>query len=471
MYILEKIEEVLRSSILMESGMRNITKIAKYFDKAVIYFHQDLDGVTSAIGLKEYLSRYGIKTIDAQMIQYGDMEYQIPKPMRGKGILFAMVDFAHSKPMMHLWTDHHDVEHSGASKDMSLAFVHTPSNADYISSVISPSELFPPEDLKIISMVDSAAFAGTGLKPEDIMRSVFTMDKTIDISKNKQAMGLVTNKLTLVYKNKPGFLKELVLQSNPSLKSIYNVILRLVKEKGYRTPKEYEVSMRDYTENQKNKAKEGKLSDVKSLKNGESIMLGNTIVQYGGGSMMYAYDRYTPFKTWPSAQFMVIAWPMGMVQVSKNPFIKGDVPVHLGELCADVLKKFKSKMLSDVITLGEIKKLSERGSKENIMGFTFRDFMSLFKNTAKGLGSEKWSEILDSVSSKEYKFLSQKQKDLLDKVTVTAWDIVKAQSGGHKSISNIQLSMIPDANKKYLKDIFYEVAKEMKDKELISGDK
>ncbi len=466
MNILDKIEKVLTDSVLFESGMRNISKISKYFSKAVIYFHQDLDGVTSAIGLKAYLERYGIKTIDAQMIQYGDLEYKIPPPLKGKGILFAMVDFAHSKPMMHLWTDHHDIEHSGASKDMSLAFVHTPSNADYISGIISPSEIFPTEDLKIISMVDSANFAGTGLKPEDIMRSVFTMDKSADVGKNRQAMGLVTNKLTLAYKNKPGFLKNLVLQANPSLKSMYNVILRLVDEGGYKTPKEYETSMGEYVSVQKGKAKEGTLADVKSLGSGESIMIGNTIVQYGAGNMRYAYDRYTPFKTWPNAQFIVIAWPMGLVQVSKNPFIKGEVPVHLGELCSDVLEKFKTEMQNHIVTLGRIKRLSERGAKDKIMGFTFRDFIGLFKDTAKGLGSEKWSDILTSISDKEYKYLSQKQKDLLDKVTVTAWDIIKAQSGGHKGISNIQLSMIPD-NGKYLKDIFYEVAKAMKDKELI----
>ena len=47
----------------------------------------------------------------------------------------------------------------------------------------------------------------------------------------------------------------------------------------------------------------------------------NIIVQYGGGSMMKpgSYDRYTPFKNNPDADFLVIAWPMGLVQASCNP--------------------------------------------------------------------------------------------------------------------------------------------------------
>ena len=46
------------------------------------------------------------------------------------------------------------------------------------------------------------------------------------------------------------------------------------------------------------------------------------IVQYGGGSMMApgSYDRYTPFKNFPEADFLCIVWPMGLIQVSCNPF-------------------------------------------------------------------------------------------------------------------------------------------------------
>ncbi|NIQ04724.1 MAG: hypothetical protein GWO20_03025, partial [Candidatus Korarchaeota archaeon] len=54
-----------------ESGMRNITKLAKQYKKAQGYFHMDLDGVTSAIAMKTYLEGFGIKTTDVKKIQYG----------------------------------------------------------------------------------------------------------------------------------------------------------------------------------------------------------------------------------------------------------------------------------------------------------------------------------------------------------------------------------------------------------------
>ena len=39
--------------IIKESGIRDIKRLAKRYPKAKIYFHQDLDGVTTAIAMKE----------------------------------------------------------------------------------------------------------------------------------------------------------------------------------------------------------------------------------------------------------------------------------------------------------------------------------------------------------------------------------------------------------------------------------
>jgi hypothetical protein len=41
--------------LIKESGIRDINKLAKRYPKAEIYFHQDLDGVTTAIAMKKYL--------------------------------------------------------------------------------------------------------------------------------------------------------------------------------------------------------------------------------------------------------------------------------------------------------------------------------------------------------------------------------------------------------------------------------
>jgi hypothetical protein len=46
--------------LIKESGIRDINNIAKRYKKAKIYFHQDLDGVTTALAMKNYLGQQGI---------------------------------------------------------------------------------------------------------------------------------------------------------------------------------------------------------------------------------------------------------------------------------------------------------------------------------------------------------------------------------------------------------------------------
>lgn len=80
--------------ILIESGLRDITKLRKEFDNVIIAFHQDLDGVTTAVAMKNYLEKYGFKVIDAIVIQYGDKEWTIKKSDPDKNVLYVLVDFA-----------------------------------------------------------------------------------------------------------------------------------------------------------------------------------------------------------------------------------------------------------------------------------------------------------------------------------------------------------------------------------------
>lgn len=87
------------------SGIRNIKKLAKKYKQAEIYFHIDLDGVTSALAMKEYLNSYGIKVVAAHKLNYGSDEYNISAPEEGN--MGVMVDFSHGKPFIQIHTDHH----------------------------------------------------------------------------------------------------------------------------------------------------------------------------------------------------------------------------------------------------------------------------------------------------------------------------------------------------------------------------
>ena len=94
--------------LLKESGIRDINTLAKRYPKAEIYFHQDLDGVTTAIAMREYLENNGIEVVGAHIIQYGDKEFAVKKNDAQGDTMPVLVDFAHGKPMFKIHTDHHD---------------------------------------------------------------------------------------------------------------------------------------------------------------------------------------------------------------------------------------------------------------------------------------------------------------------------------------------------------------------------
>ena len=108
-------------TIIRESGIRGIRELAKRYPKAKIYFHQDLDGVTTALAMKKYLESNGIKVVDTEVIQYGDREFAIKKLDAEGDTMPVLVDFAHGKPMFKIHTDHHDTQ-VGARDTQSTSF-------------------------------------------------------------------------------------------------------------------------------------------------------------------------------------------------------------------------------------------------------------------------------------------------------------------------------------------------------------
>ena len=243
-------------------------------------------------------------------------------------------------------------------------------------------------------------------------------------------MGLVANKLLLAFKNKPGFLEELVMKSTPSLMNILQNIKKIMIEKGYVNVEQLQKNKEEYVNQMKS------YSNVK--------VTDNIIVQYGGGKMTYpgSYDRYTPFKNNPEADFIVIAWPLGLVQASCNPFkkereLKG---VNLGEIAQEVLSKWEGQLKQKEIPLSTIKWISESSKDfgEMSVGFTFKDFAALYGNKYKSLnnGKEELTKI-GEIMIKPFSVLSEEEKEILDNITINAWDLIQANSGGHKSITNI----------------------------------
>ena len=117
--ITEQQLERINGSLLNEGGIRDINKLADRYPKAEIYFHQDLDGVVSALGMKNYLESYGIEVIGSHVIQYGDKEFSVKKPDASGDVMPVLVDFAHGKPIFKIHTDHHDSQ-AGVEDDTAI---------------------------------------------------------------------------------------------------------------------------------------------------------------------------------------------------------------------------------------------------------------------------------------------------------------------------------------------------------------
>jgi hypothetical protein len=415
--------------LLKESGIRDINALAERYPKAEIYFHQDLDGVTTAIAMREYLESYGIDVVDAHIIQYGDKEFAVKKNDGEGDTMPVLVDFAHGKVMFKIHTDHHDRQ-AGADETKSTSFRPSRSNVETISQIVSPKDVFYTDDLSLISTVDSANYAVQNISVDQVINYLFRLDKDSSATRNKMMMGLVANKLLLAFKNKPGFLEELVMTSTPSLLNILLNIKRIMVEKGYASTETLQ------------KNKEGYIEQMKKHPNVK--VMDNIIVQYGGGKMTSpgSYDRYTPFKNNPEADFLVIAWPLGLVQASCNPFkkereLKG---VNLGEIAQEVLSKWEGQLKQKEVSLSTIKWISE-SSKDftsESVGFTFKDFVALYGDKYKTMeGGKQTLRDIGEIMEMPFTELSEDEKEFLDGITINAWDLIQAGSGGHRCITNV----------------------------------
>ena len=377
--------------------------------------------------MKKYLEDNGIDVVGSHIIQYGDKEFAVKKNDATGDTMPVLVDFAHGKPMFVIHTDHHDRQ-AGAEDTKSTSFRPSRSNVETISQIVSPKDIFPSSDILLISTVDSADFAKYDISPDEVVNYLFRIDKDKSLQKNKMLIGLVINKLILAFKNKPGFMENLVMKSNPSLMSILTNIKDWMKQTNAPAPEELQKNAEAYKETMK----------------GYPKVEDNIIFQYGGGSMIKpgSYDRYTPFRNNPEADFLIMAWPLGLVQASCNPFkkdreLKG---VNLGEIAQEVLGKWEGQLKERTIPLSTIKWISE-SSKDfgpESVGFTFKDFKALYGD--KFTTMENGEEVLDHIQEMmEIPFteLPEEHKEMLDKIGVNAWDLIQANSGGHKCITNI----------------------------------
>ena len=475
-----------KTKINEEVGIRNITKIVQdHLDTGSnnfeIWFHQDLDGVTSALAMKKYLERYGLKLVDAHIIQYGGLEYAIKN--KRPDSMAVLVDYAHFRTLFTIGTDHH----SGQAGEVSGASHAKPtrSNVETISGEISNSDIFTAGDIKLIQTVDSADFLRQGITPEDIQNSIFSVKPTLSGEKNRFMMGFVVNRLLLVYKTKrisvksldgkrdhinKNLLECLVLDSTPSLVSMYlnlkhymNSAVSLERD---RSKREHNVPKRLASPEEINANLQKYITSRKSSSDVNFDPEYKIVTQYGIGSVFEpgAYDRYVVFKNNPEAEFVCTIFPMGLIQVSCNPFKEKRLKmIDLGEITKEVLSKYKYQLSNINIPINEIKRISESeiegmrkkyGPDYQGVGFTYEDLKMFYDKDIIFLGSDNKTRLnLDLNNPGEYKSIadnikrcmqtpyenwSREDKKEMEKYKIPVLRIIEQMSGGHPSITNIQ---------------------------------
>ena len=467
------------SNFINESGLKGMKEIAQKYHEAEIYFHVDFDGVASAISMREYLKQYGIKTVKFHTIQYGPKEFDILKPQEGR--LPVLVDFAHGKGDFVIHTDHHNKQVGVVSDKTSTHFKKSKSNAEVISSEISSSDIFKPEEMEIISMIDSADYAAHDVTPDEVIQFVYM--PTSELNKNRQRLGFVVNKLILAYKNQPtntkNFLPLLVERSQPSFISLFLNIKKLIEELDL-----------EPVENMIQHWEKYYLTGLTSHEEKTRITAKNHILlQYHAPSMrdIGSYDRYASFKKYPDVDLFIMAWPIGLLQISFNPFKKKDPrydDIDLLEMSEKILSSYKEDLKDIKVSLSELKQIAEtdiikrvekeekkkakaeeekkkqeelnkslgveeKENKEIIQdiqledsydkkfGFRYEDLMNYFKGRIHGIEKIK-EDRLKTIYDKKFLDLENDEKEILEKAYLDAWTIFDALSGGHKKIANIQ---------------------------------
>jgi hypothetical protein len=112
--------------------------------------------------------------------------------------------------------------------------------------------------------------------------------------------------------------------------------------------------------------------------------------------------------------------------------------VNLGDIAQEVLSKWESQLKSKRVPLSTIKYVSESSIGPMSVGFTFKDFKALNGDKFEELeNGELLMKQIQYVMSLPYKELTEQQFEMLDKIGVSAWDLIQANSGGHKCITNI----------------------------------
>ena len=449
--------------------------------KAVIYFHIDLDGVTTAILMRDILSKYGVEVVEAHPIQYGNLEWSIVKPK--DDYIKIMVDFAHSKTFFDIHTDHHEHQ-ANVSDNCANFFRKELSNAEMLNYYHNQKFTFLDETL--IRIVDSAQFKLVDFfsekKSTDDMNSElskyrkkyikkfgdenvskfddYCRNNIIEYDRDSNRMVFrkqyakkyyrydIPNDITNLDPNRvrnyliKGKLNGSLLNRKMVLGLACNKVLLALKNKPQvlgLLVKQCKPSLMNIYIALQIIIKRFRLPNIEEMQdNGDAYVkrmktyhrcdmdyVDNILTQEDGGDMFScgSFDRYTPFNNFPDTNYFIMHWSVGIVQISYNPFReKRHKNVNLGEITKQILEKYKNALVNINITILDMKKESEkeltkRYKKSKNFGTKLEEMVGFTYSDLMSYYSDSLHVVINDIPIK-IDFDNEHHKNLLSKLEV-----------------------------------------------------
>lgn len=448
----------LKEDFLIESGI----KIPKNTKAAKIIYHQDTDGIFSAMLTYRQLIKQGIpaKNIKLSSIQYGMNNKEVEKKLSAKkGQMVALVDFARlsgSERTPDFWSDHHIAdEKMKGGKSGKIGKTEYGSEAEHLATAHAQN-IADPKTIKMITMIDSAQY------PD--LEAVLKLPKNFKEKGRLERLAVLTQALLAdsgVFRNE-SLAKKLIRESKPSIVSIYNTakelarlsnlqkvaIKELEKEKpdwdtvnkirnkllkkvGKEAAEKVssskqparsrlneaakdELEKEDRIDELENKKKKGNLTDAEKkelqrLKTDEPI--GKVKTKREGAIKKHTQKSKTGFKqkgsmmNWSAGQVQRYLWTQLHEKGVRSPFVIRNLGPGLQiSINPDLPKEVKETVNLEAMMKGILKKVKEE------------------------IGGADW-----------------------------AWNVIMSESGGHKGITNISalnlLGLMPKKYREELKEI------------------
>lgn len=181
-------EKIFKSAPRIPKSLKYWKKKGKIGKEVCLIFHDDMDGIVSAIIMKRYLIKQGFK-----IVKYGIINYQQgwdAFELDPKLITIAL-DFSNDFEGLDVYIDHHGTFSEGEQKNRNSIKTATGSAAEGIALQIGES--FSNDIKDWIDMIDSARYDDYGIDIRDILD--FDFSKILKDKKPKLRFASVVNQM------------------------------------------------------------------------------------------------------------------------------------------------------------------------------------------------------------------------------------------------------------------------------------